>query len=67
VFVGSRHDEYVQRMSGASYEAIARNGGGIAGTVAETRAATADALHFIARRLATAFPERRPSGTAFLL
>ena len=26
-FVGSRHDEYVQRMSGASYEAIARDYG----------------------------------------
>jgi len=44
VYAGNRAREFELRLNGASYEAIARNGGGIAGTVAETRAATADAL-----------------------
>lgn len=44
VFAGDRADEFAQRLAGASYEAIARAGGGIASTVARTRAAGEDAL-----------------------
>jgi imidazolonepropionase len=40
VFVGSRHDEYVKRMAGASYEEIARAGGGIVASMRAVRAAT---------------------------
>lgn len=36
---GDRADEFEQRLDGASYEAIARAGGGIVSTVAATRAA----------------------------
>jgi len=40
VFGGSRADEFEQRLEGMSYEAIARQGGGILSTVRETRAAS---------------------------
>ncbi|RVT87376.1 imidazolonepropionase [Rhodobacteraceae bacterium CCMM004] len=40
VFGGSRAREFEMRLEGASYEQIARAGGGIASTVAATRAAT---------------------------
>ncbi len=40
VFGGNRADEHALRRSGASYEEIARAGGGIASTVAKTRSAT---------------------------
>ena len=39
VFGGDRGDEYERRLSGESYESIARAGGGIRSTVAATRAA----------------------------
>lgn len=39
VFAGDRAAEFEQRLQGASYEEIARNGGGILSTVAATRAA----------------------------
>jgi imidazolonepropionase len=39
VFVGSRHDEYVKRMAGASYEEIAKAGGGIVASMRAVRAA----------------------------
>lgn len=44
VFAGDRAGEFEQRLQGASYEAIARAGGGILATVRATRAATEDAL-----------------------
>jgi imidazolonepropionase len=40
VFAGNRAGEFEQRLNGASYEEIARAGGGIASTVAATRAAS---------------------------
>jgi imidazolonepropionase len=44
VFGGNRAGEFEQRLEGASYEEIARAGGGIASTVKATRAATLDEL-----------------------
>ena len=44
VWAGSRHKEFEQRMTGISYEEIARAGGGIASTVAATRAASENDL-----------------------
>ncbi|HEV7661135.1 MAG TPA: imidazolonepropionase [Allosphingosinicella sp.] len=44
VFGGDRAGEYEQRLEGATYEEIARAGGGIASTVKATRAATLDEL-----------------------
>ncbi|WP_024869378.1 imidazolonepropionase [Pseudoxanthomonas suwonensis] len=44
VFGGDRAGEFEQRLQGASYEEIARAGGGIVSTVRATRAADADAL-----------------------
>ncbi len=44
VYGGSRAREFELRLQGASYEEIARAGGGIASTVAATRAATEEAL-----------------------
>ena len=41
VYGGSRAGEFEQRLNGASYEDIAKAGGGIASTVKATRAATA--------------------------
>ena len=44
VFGGSRADEHAMRRAGASYEEIAKAGGGIASTVARTAAASDDQL-----------------------
>ncbi|HEX6072031.1 MAG TPA: imidazolonepropionase, partial [Sphingomicrobium sp.] len=44
VFGGNRADEFAMRRAGATYEEIAEAGGGIASTVARTRAATDDEL-----------------------
>jgi imidazolonepropionase len=44
VFAGSRADEFERRLGGATYEEIARAGGGIVSTVRSTRAASEDAL-----------------------
>jgi imidazolonepropionase len=44
VYAGDRAAEFELRLQGASYEAIARAGGGIASTVAATRAASDDEL-----------------------
>ena len=44
VYGGNRAAEFEQRLQGASYEEIARRGGGIASTVAATRAASDDQL-----------------------
>ncbi|HEV8312736.1 MAG TPA: imidazolonepropionase [Burkholderiaceae bacterium] len=54
VYGGQRAREFELRLNGASYEEIARAGGGIRSTVAATRAASDDALYLAAaRRLAT--------------
>ena len=44
VFAGNRAAEFEQRLQGASYEAIARAGGGILSSVRAVRAASEDAL-----------------------
>jgi len=44
VYAGSRADEFERRLAGASYEEIARAGGGIASTVRATRAANEEQL-----------------------
>ena len=44
VFAGNRADEHAMRRAGATYEEIAKAGGGIASTVAKTRAASDDQL-----------------------
>ena len=44
VFAGDRAAEFEQRLEGASYEAIARAGGGILSTVRATRAADEETL-----------------------
>ena len=44
VFAGDRSQEFEQRLEGASYEEIARAGGGILSTVRATRAASAEQL-----------------------
>ncbi len=52
VYGGDRAHEFELRLNGASYETLARAGGGIASTVQATRAASAQALHAAsARRL----------------
>lgn len=53
VFGGSRAGEFEQRLGGASYEDIARAGGGIVSSVRATRAASEDEL------LASALPRAR--------
>lgn len=45
VFAGDRANEFDLRLNGASYEEIARAGGGIASTVNATRDASEDALY----------------------
>jgi len=52
VWAGSRHREFEQRLAGASYEDIAKTGGGIASTVAATRAASEDELLALALKRA---------------
>ena len=54
VYGGQRAGEFEQRLHGASYEDIARAGGGIASTVAATRAASDEALFASARDRALA-------------
>jgi imidazolonepropionase len=49
VFGGNRSAEYEMRLEGASYEEIARAGGGIGATVKATRAASIEALVRAAR------------------
>ena len=44
VYGGNRAREFEQRLEGATYEEIARSGGGILSTVRATRAASEDAL-----------------------
>jgi len=54
VYAGERAGEFERRLEGASYEEIARAGGGIRSTVAATRAASDDALYAAARERALA-------------
>ncbi|MEO7603171.1 MAG: imidazolonepropionase [Sphingomicrobium sp.] len=49
IFGGTRADEHAMRRAGATYEEIARAGGGIASTVARTAAASDDTLLASAR------------------
>ena len=49
VYGGDRAREFEQRLTGVSYEEIARQGGGIASTVTATRAASEDRLVEAAR------------------
>ncbi len=55
VYGGDRAAEFELRLQGASYEAIARAGGGIRSTVAATRTASDEALFESAVRRARAF------------
>src|SRR5260370_22037919 len=55
VFCGERAREFELRLKGASYEEIARAGGGIVSTVAATPAASADELLAAAPRRLDAF------------
>lgn len=50
VFGGTRANEHAMRRAGASYEEIAKAGGGIMSTVLATRAASADELRDQSRR-----------------
>jgi imidazolonepropionase len=50
VYAGDRRDEARRRLAGASYAAIAAEGGGILSTVAATRAASDDQLFEASRR-----------------
>ncbi|MGE3677548.1 MAG: imidazolonepropionase [Burkholderiales bacterium] len=50
VYAGNRANEFEMRLQGASYEEIARAGGGIVATVGATRAASEDALVAAGRR-----------------
>jgi imidazolonepropionase len=50
VFGGTRADEHAMRRAGATYEEIARAGGGIASTVARTKAASDEELLQQSRR-----------------
>ncbi len=54
VYAGDRAREFEMRLEGASYEDIARAGGGIRSTVAATRAADDEALFAAARARAMA-------------
>lgn len=49
VFAGNRASEFSRRCAGATYEEIAREGGGIQATVTATRAATKKELLILAR------------------
>lgn len=49
VFAGTRANEWERRLAGATYEEIARAGGGILSTVKATRSASEDALVASAR------------------
>lgn len=52
VFGGSRAKEFEQRLTGVSYEEIAKQGGGILSTVNATRSATEDELYKWAQKRA---------------
>lgn len=58
IWAGSRSNEFEMRLSGASYEDIAKQGGGIAATVAAVRGASEDELFSIASRRISHFLSR---------
>jgi imidazolonepropionase len=58
IWAGSRSNEFEMRLSGASYEDIAKQGGGIAATVADVRKASEDRLYEIASRRISHFLSR---------
>src|SRR5207245_327592 len=49
-FAGSREEEFVERLSGATYESIAARGGGILSTVEATRRASIEELVELGKR-----------------
>src|SRR5207245_6449824 len=49
-FAGSREEEFVERLSGATYESIAAHGGGILSTVEATRRASIEELVELGKR-----------------
>jgi imidazolonepropionase len=55
VYAGSRAREFELRLLGASYEEIARQGGGIRSTVAATRAASEDELFRVSAKRLSSF------------
>jgi imidazolonepropionase len=55
IHAASRADEYELRITGASYEEIAKRGGGILNSVSKLRAATSDTLKQRARSALTQF------------
>src|SRR5262252_1173296 len=55
IHAASRAEEYELRIRGASYEEVARKGGGILNSVKKLRAATKDALKHRARAALEAF------------
>jgi imidazolonepropionase len=55
IHAASRAEEYELKIAGASYEEIARKGGGILNSVKKLRAATSEALKMRARRALTQF------------
>ena len=58
IYGGNRTGEYEQRLNGATYEQIAKNGGGIKSTIESTRKASFDELYRdSARRLETLIKE----------
>jgi imidazolonepropionase len=63
VHAASRAEEYELKISGASYEEIARKGGGILNSVKKVRAATSDALK---KRALAALREFAANGTTTL-
>lgn len=50
VFAGSREEEFVQKLKGLSYAAIAASGGGIQSTAAQVAAASEEALFQLAQK-----------------
>lgn len=63
VFAGSRAEEFERRLHGATYEEIARRGGGILSTVRATRAASDDHLAAGALRRLTLMASRGITAT----
>lgn len=53
IFAGNRANEFEQRLCGASYESIAKAGGGIKSTVKATREVSFDELYRIAKQRLT--------------
>ena len=64
VYGGHRAHEFELRLQGASYEDIARAGGGIRSSVAATRAASEDELHALAARVAETVERMPPPALA---